>query len=81
MESLGRSRFDLVMCNMVVDELRPLLAPMRDLLAADGTMLLSGILGSQRAELEAELAELGLGVERQRALGEWTALSLSRLAT
>jgi ribosomal protein L11 methyltransferase len=74
LSSLGPSRFDLVLCNMIPEQLVPLLPDLKRRLAADGRLLLSGLLEEQRGEVEGRLAEVGLQVVETRRLAEWAGL-------
>lgn len=72
--SLGRACFDLVVCNMIPEQALPLLADLRRVLAADGWLILSGLLGDQSREVGDALGGHGLGVAETHALGEWVCL-------
>jgi ribosomal protein L11 methyltransferase len=73
--------FDLVLANLLRSELEPLLPGLARALAREGTLILSGLLDTERALLEPRLAALGLEVEEARrrrdATGdEWLGLAL-----
>lgn len=70
-DCLGDVEFDLVLCNMIVSNFRPLLGDIRRLLAKNGDVIFSGILGCERAEVEEILGASGLAVTGFRELGEW----------
>ncbi|MGQ9835857.1 MAG: 50S ribosomal protein L11 methyltransferase [Thermoanaerobaculaceae bacterium] len=66
--------FDLVMVNMLLEQFMPLLPRLRTLLLPQGRLFLSGFLLAQQQAVESELANLSLGVELHKTLGEWAAL-------
>jgi ribosomal protein L11 methyltransferase len=70
-----RARFDLVLANMIPREVGPLLGDLKQLLTPGGFLVLSGLMGDQRAAVEAELAHCGLRVQKIRELQEWVALA------
>jgi len=72
--SLGEARFDLVVCNMIPEQALPLLVDLCRVLAADGWLVLSGILGRQTREVEDDLGRHGLEVVETHPLGEWVCL-------
>jgi ribosomal protein L11 methyltransferase len=72
------ARFDLVLCNMIWERMRPLLPALRRLTAPGGLAVLSGLLRSQEEPVAAELERLGLPVSRRRTLEEWLALVVTR---
>lgn len=69
-----RACFDLILANLLPAEADPLLAELHALLAADGRLVLSGLMEDQRAASEAELAANGFVVERAKELDEWVGL-------
>jgi len=69
-----RAYFDLILANLIPAEAEPLLPGLRALLAANGRLVLSGLMEDQRAASEAELAASGFVVERVRELDEWVGL-------
>ncbi|HHQ47415.1 MAG TPA: hypothetical protein ENK19_00850, partial [Acidobacteria bacterium] len=78
-EAVGSKRpFDLVLCNMIWERMRPLAPGLRRLLVPAGRAVLSGLLQSQEEAVTAELRRVGLRVEARRALGEWLALVVAR---
>lgn len=70
-DCLGDVQFDLVLCNMIVSNFRPLLGDIHRLLSGSATVVFSGILGSERTEVEEILRGSGLAVSGVRELGEW----------
>lgn len=77
-DCLGTAAFDLVLCNMIVERFTPLLADLAAALAPGGTLLLSGLLTTQRDEVVAALARVGLRSVAERTLAEWACLEVVR---
>lgn len=74
-QALGAAaRFDLVLANLLPAQLDPIVPDLIGHLASDGELVVSGLLASQRAASEAELARAGLKVTDALAMGEWMAL-------
>jgi ribosomal protein L11 methyltransferase len=76
----SNARFELAVANLLRRELEPLLPALARALAPGGTLLLSGLLASERAGVEAALAALGLGLRASRSAPEpdgdaWLALA------
>jgi ribosomal protein L11 methyltransferase len=76
-------RFDWIAANLLLSELRPLLAPMAAHLAGDGVLVLSGLLAEQAPEVRERAAALGFREEqtlrRADASGAmWVALVMCR---
>jgi len=76
-------RFGLVLANLLRRELEPWTAHLAGLLAGDGTLLLSGLLATERPQVEAAFAAHGVPVagawQRHDADGTaWLGLSLRR---
>ena len=69
-----RPAFDLVLANLIPAEAQPLLPGLRALLAAEGLLVLAGLMEDQRAGSEAELAANGFVVERLMEREEWVGL-------
>jgi len=82
LDALGAGRFQVVVANMIRRELEPLLAGLVARLAPGGALVLSGLLASERAALEASLAALGARVDGARGREEggdaWLALTATR---
>lgn len=70
-ECLGDGKFDLVLCNMILSELRPLVGAVRRRLAPGGAIVLSGLLEAERDLTEELLARHGLMVDAERTLRGW----------
>jgi ribosomal protein L11 methyltransferase len=69
-----RGQFPVIVANIrtaVLLELMPAIVPR---LCADGTLILSGIMAPEAADMVAGVIRSGLRVEQQRAKGEWVAL-------
>lgn len=82
-ESLGPGLFDLVLANLLRRELLPIAAPLASRLAPSGRMILSGLLGTDCAQVETVLAASGLRVHSRRGCidhtGEdWVSLVMGR---
>lgn len=65
-EALYGTRFDLALANLLRSELLPVLAPLAAALRPGGHAVFSGLLASERAEVEAALARAGLAVRARR---------------
>jgi ribosomal protein L11 methylase PrmA len=76
--AIGGHRFDIVVCNMISEELRPLLPDIRAALLAGGVAVLSGALGSEMATLQGELERVGLAVRSERRANEWCSVTVVR---
>src|SRR5947209_8798980 len=72
-----RAPFDLVLANILLAPLTRLASPMRRLLAADASVVLSGLLASQENAALAAYRPHGLKLTRRIPLGEWVTLVLS----
>ncbi len=66
--------FDLVLCNMIWEGMRPLLPSLVRLTAPGGRALLSGLLRVQETAVAEELAAAGFDLVSSRELGEWLGL-------
>lgn len=73
-----RARFDLVLCNMVVEEFLPLVDGIAARLADGGEAVFSGILEAQLEEVRRALGGSGLAVASERRDGTWAALRGAR---
>lgn len=69
----GGTRFDVIAMNILPEIILPLLPRMRDLLAAEGRVILSGVLREQAAEVRAAAEVAGLGFDAALERGEWWA--------
>jgi ribosomal protein L11 methyltransferase len=77
------ARFELAVANLLRRELEPLLPALACALAPDATLVVSGLLASERAGVEQALAALGLAPRAARTAPEpegdgWLALVLAR---
>lgn len=70
---LARTRYDLVLANIVADVIIPLSAHAGDLLAPGGVFLCSGIIDTRAAEVKAALEKNGLVVLDTRTENGWVA--------
>jgi ribosomal protein L11 methyltransferase len=83
LSALAPARFDLVVANMLRREILPLLRDLVTRINGAGTLVLSGLLGSERAAMETALAALGLRVRAARSEADpggddWLALTATR---
>lgn len=78
MAAIGAARFDLVLCNMIPEQFRPLLGEIRRVLGPRGEVVLSGILAEQVEVVGGDLAAAGLAPSGRRGLGEWRAVVASK---
>ena len=74
--SVGEERFPLVTANILASVLIPLRDAIAGRVARGGTLVLSGILGRDGAEVADHYAELGLTLQRRDDQGSWVALTL-----
>lgn len=73
-DCLGDAKFDLILCNMIVSNFKPLLGDIYRLLAGNGTAIFSGILVAERPEVEGILKEVGMAAVGLRELGDWISI-------
>jgi len=73
--SLGAAQFQIILCNMISFNFRPLLAEMSRVLAPDGLIILAGLLGAEIDSVTGALLSVGLETRSHRVLGEWASLS------
>jgi ribosomal protein L11 methyltransferase len=73
-----RSPFALVLANILLDPLQKLAAPIRQLVAPSGHVVLSGLLNAQAAAAIASYRTRGLVLSQRIALGGWTTVVLVR---
>ena len=74
LDAVSDVRFDIGLCNMLFEEMRPLLRPIRRRLRESGTLVVSGLLGAEATAAVRELSACGLEVVGDRCEGEWLAL-------
>jgi ribosomal protein L11 methyltransferase len=67
--------FELILCNMLFNEFMPLLHLLPPRLAAGGTLILSGLLQAEAAEVEVRLRELGMPPIQHATREEWAAFA------
>ena len=70
--------FDLIFANILKPPLLALADDMAKYTARDGTIILSGLLVEQGAEVQAAYEAVGFKLSQRRDIGEWTALRLTR---
>ncbi len=68
----------VVLCNMISESLLPLLDDMIAALACPGTLVLSGIMASERGRIEVELDRRSLTVRRCNTLRDWSVFIVER---
>jgi len=73
-ECIGRTEFDIVMCNMITSVFLPLLSEMRRLLAPAGIAVFSGLLVSEVESVSGALVEAGFAIPSHRVFGDWASL-------
>lgn len=78
--SIGGAQFQVVLCNMIFSNFRPLLDEMSRVLAADGLMILAGLLAAEIDAVAGALSSAGLAVRSRQVLGEWASLSATKVA-
>jgi ribosomal protein L11 methyltransferase len=76
--SIGASRFDLILCNMIVEHFRPFLPTLGGHMERGGQLVLSGMLNSQVASVRREAETFGFIVQRERRLEDWTSVRFGR---
>lgn len=69
--------FDIVVANILLETHRALLSEYRRLLRPGGQLILSGLLGNQRAEIQALCAAESFVLEESESMQEWIALSFA----
>jgi ribosomal protein L11 methyltransferase len=70
----GNVGFDVICANLTSGILKLLLPASAELLANDGTMILSGMLETERADMLAAIADCGMKVSFEETRGEWLLL-------
>jgi ribosomal protein L11 methyltransferase len=73
-DCIAGTTFDLIVCNMILTHFEPMLVGMRRVLAPGGTLILSGILESERRAVQELLAGTGMAAAGQRRFGEWISI-------
>jgi ribosomal protein L11 methyltransferase len=71
-------QYDLVIANIQRNVLIPLLPAMRSRLASGGTLLLAGLLDTDREAMTTALREHGFTILQERTENEWIALAANR---
>src|SRR6185295_3298563 len=75
-----KSRFDLLLLNVLPEEISPELPDLAERLAPGGELIFSGILADRGDEILARVAALGLVERGRRIANEWIAFRLVRAA-
>ncbi len=78
---LDRRQYPLVVANILAGPLIALAPDMARILQPDGSLVLSGILESQRQKVIEAYAAVGLHPVRTRQIGEWVSLHLKHAAS
>jgi ribosomal protein L11 methyltransferase len=73
-DCLGRVEFDIVLCNMIVSNFLPLLDDLKRVTAANGSIVLSGLLVAEVDPVSRKLAGIGLEIASREDIGEWSCL-------
>lgn len=73
-----RGRFDIIAANLYAEVLRELLPRFRAHLAADGALILSGVMRSQESTLLRDLCRHSFAIKEIRRRGKWIALLLTQ---
>ena len=73
-----RAPYDLITANILAGPLIALAAPMTELLAPDGAIILSGLMRHQERAVLARYRQAGMVLARRIHHGEWSALLLQR---
>jgi len=79
-DAAPRERFPVVLANLIAPLLLDLSADLSARLEPGGSLIVSGILRAQEAEVAASLATFGLQPSERLSDGEWVALRLQRAA-
>ena len=80
MENLAADRYDVVLVNIVADVIIGLAPVLPRFMAADTTLICSGILDTRLAEVVAALEQAGLTVTATKMKEEWRCVSAKRRA-
>lgn len=75
--ALGNAVFDLILCNMISEHFLPMAGSLREVLSAQGSVVFSGVLETEAAEVSAALGASGYRVLSTRALHEWVAFRVT----
>lgn len=76
--AIGECRFDIVLCNMIAEQFRPLLPELHRILEPTGVVVLSGMLVAEIESVVSELRRAGLAMRDERRSGEWLSLTAVR---
>jgi len=75
--AIGTGVFDLIVCNMISEHFLPMSESFREMLAVEGSVVFSGILESEAAEVSAALEHQGYRMLSVRTLDEWVAFRVT----
>lgn len=79
-DAAPEGRFPVVLANLIAPLLLELSADLSERVEAGGSLIISGVLRAQEAEVAASLVALGLQPAERLSDGEWVALRLQRPA-
>lgn len=72
---IGVAHFQVILCNMISSNFLPLLGDISRTLAANGLIILAGLLAAEIDAVTRALSSVGLETKSRRVLGEWASLS------
>ncbi len=75
--AIGPAAFDLIVCNMISEHFLPMSRSFRQMLTAEGSVVFSGILESEAAEVSMALEHQGYRTLSVRTLDEWVAFRMT----
>jgi ribosomal protein L11 methyltransferase len=76
--AIGTRRFDVVLCNMLAEQFRPLLTDLQRILEPAGVVVLSGMLVAELESVRSDLQRAGMAVRDEWRLGEWLSVTAVR---
>ncbi len=76
-DAIGPAAFDLIVCNMISEHFLPMSGSLREMLAEEGSVVFSGILESEAAEVSTVLEHQGYRMLSVRTLDEWVAFRMT----
>jgi ribosomal protein L11 methyltransferase len=76
--AIGMRRFDVVLCNMLAEQFRPLLPDLHRILEPAGVVVLSGMLVAELESVRSDLQCAGMAVRDEWRSGEWLSVTAVR---
>ena len=76
--AIGTRRFDVVLCNMLAEQFRPLLPDLHRILEPAGVVVLSGMLVAELESVRPDLQRAGMAVRDEWRSGEWVSVTAVR---